>query len=63
MPSVKTGASSRCVGILLRRRVRSQKRRTFLYRCEWDDDTWSLESSKALEDAPVYLEFFGLHAE
>ena len=43
------------VKILARRRVGSRKRRTFLYRCEWDDDTWSWESSKALEEDPVYL--------
>ena len=57
MPPVKTGESPRLVKILARRRVGSRKRRTFLYRCEWDDDTWSWESSKALQEDPVYLEF------
>ena len=63
MPHVKTGASPRLVRILARGRVDSKKRRTFLYRCEWDDDTWSWESSKALEEDPVYLEFLRLHPE
>ena len=62
-PSVKTGDSPRLVKILARRRVKSKKRRTFLYRCEWDDDTWSLEASKALEEDPVYLGFSRLHPE
>ena len=48
---------------LARRRVGSQKRRTFLYCCELDDDTWSWESSKALEEDAVYLEFLRLHPE
>ena len=56
MPPVKPGASSRLIKILARRRVGSKKRRTFLYRGEWDDDTWSFELSKALEEDPVYLE-------
>ena len=60
MPPVKTGESPRLVKIVARRRVGSKKRRTFLYRCEWDDDTWSWESSKALEEDPVYLEFLRL---
>ena len=63
MPPVKTGESPRLVKIVARRRVGSKKRRTFLYRCEWDDDTWSWESSKALEEDPVYLEFLRLHPE
>ena len=63
MPPVKTGASFRLVKILARRRVGSTKRRTFLYRCEWGDDTWSWESSKALGDDTVYLEFLRLHPE
>ena len=63
MPPVKTGESPRLVKIVARRRVGSKKRRTFLYQCEWDDDTWSLESSKALEEDPVYLEFLRLHPE
>ena len=63
MPPVKTANSPRLVKILARRRVGSKKRRTFLYRCEWDDDTWSWESSKALEEDPVYLEFLRLHPE
>ena len=57
MPPVNTRASPRLVKILARRRVGSNKRRTFLYRCEWDDDTCSWEQSKALEEDPVYLEF------
>ena len=63
MPPVKTGASRRLVKILARRQVGSKKRHTFLYRCEWDDDTWSWESGKALGEDPVYLEFFRLHPE
>ena len=39
MPAVKTGASPRLIEILARRPVGSKKRRTFMYRCEWDDDT------------------------
>ena len=41
MHPVKTGESPRLVMILARRRVGSKKSRTFLYRCEWNDDTWS----------------------
>ena len=41
MPPVKIGASPLLVKTLARRQVGSKKRRTFLYRCEWDDDTWS----------------------
>ena len=41
MPPVKTADSPRLVKILAGRRMGSKKRRTFLYRCEWDDDTWS----------------------
>ena len=52
MPPVKTGESPRLVKILARHLVGSRKRRTLLYRCEWDDDTWSWESSKALEEDP-----------
>ena len=63
MPPVKTGISPRLVKILGKRRVGSKKCRTFLYRCEWDDDTLSLESSRASEEDPVYLEFLGLHSE
>ena len=63
MPPVKTGASPRLVKVLARRRVGSEKRRTFLYRSEWDDDTWSWESSKALEEVRVYHEFLRLHPE
>ena len=62
MPPVKTGESPRLVKVLARRMV-SKKRCTFLYHCEWDDDTWSWESSKALEEDPVYLEFLRLHPE
>ena len=58
MPPVKTGESPRLVKILARRVVRSRKRRTFLYRCEWDDDTWSWKSSKALERILCTLSFF-----
>ena len=63
MPPVKTGDSPQLVRILARRRVGSEKRRTFRYCCEWDDDTWSWESSKALEEDPVWLEFLRLHPE
>ena len=63
MPPLKTGASPRLVKILARRRVGSKKRRTFLYRCEGNDDTWSGESSKALEEVPVYREFLRPHPE
>ena len=63
MPPVKTGDSPRLVKILARRRVGSKKHRTLLYRCDWDDDTWSLESSKAVEEDPVYVEFLRLHPE
>ena len=63
MPPVKTGDSPRLVKILARRQVGSKKRRTFLYCCEWDDDTWSWESSKALEEDPLYLDFLRLHPE
>ena len=37
MPPVKTGASSRLVEIVARRRVGSKKRCAFLYPCEWDE--------------------------
>ena len=63
MPAVKTGASPQLVKTLARCRMGFKKRRTFLYRCEWEDDTWSWESSKALEEEPVYLEFLRLHPE
>ena len=63
MPPVKTGESPRLVKIVARRRVGSKRRRTFLYRCEWDDDTWSWESSKVLEEDPVYFKFLQLHPE
>ena len=55
MPPVKTGASPRLVKIPARCQVGSKKRRTFLYRCEWDDDTWSWESGKVLDEDLVYL--------
>ena len=61
MPPVKTGASLRLVKILARRRVPSKGRRTFLYCCEWDDDRWSWEWTKALEEDP--LEFLQLHPD
>ena len=61
MPPVKTGALSRLIKILARRRVGSKKRRTFLCRCEFDDNTWFCESSKADEE-PVYLDFLRLTA-
>ena len=63
MPSAKTGDSPRLVKILARRPVGSKKRCTFLYRCEWNDDTWSWELSRALEEDPVYLEFLRLNPE
>ena len=63
MPPVKTRASPRLIQILARRGVRSEKRRTFLYRCEWDDNTWSPKLGKALREDPVYLEFLRLHPE
>ena len=63
MLPVKTGDSPRLVKILARRRVGSKNRRTFLYRCEWNDNTWAWESSKALEEDPVYLEFLRLPPE
>ena len=63
MPPVNTGNSPELVKILARRRVRSKKRRRFLYRCEWYDNTWSWEWSKALEEDPVYLDFLRLHPE
>ena len=62
-PNVKTGNSPRLVKILGRRREGPKKCRTFLYRCEWDDHTWSLEPSKAVEEDPVHLEFLRLHPE
>ena len=63
MPPVKTGASSRLLKILPRPQVGSKKRGTLLYRREWYDDTWFCESSKALDEDPVYVEFLRLHAE
>ena len=63
VPPAKTGDSPRHDKILARRRVGSKKRCTFLYRCEWDDNTWSRESSKALEEDPVYFEFPQLQPE
>ena len=63
MPPVKTGASPQLIKILAKRQAGSKKRRTFLYRCEWDDDTRSWESSKGVEEDPVYLEFLQLHPE
>ena len=47
MPPVKTEASPQLVKIMSRRR-------TFLYRCGWGDDTWSWESG---------LEFLRLQPE
>ena len=61
--TVKTGASRPLVRILARRRVGSKERRIFLYWCPSDDDTWSWESRKALDEDPVYLEFLRLHPE
>ena len=61
MPPVKIGDSPGLVKILARSRGGSTKRRTLLYRCEWDDDTWSAEWIKALEKDAVYLEFLRLH--
>ena len=63
LPPVKTGAPPQIVEILARRPVEPRKRCTFLYSCEWEDDTWSGESSKALDEDPVYLEFIRLHSE
>ena len=63
LPPVKTGAPPQIVEILARRPVEPRKRCTFLYSCEWEDDTWSWESSKALDEDPVYLEFLQLHSE
>ena len=63
MLPLKPGESPRLVKILARCRVGSQKSRTFLYHCEWGDDTWSWESSKGLEEDLVYVEFLGLHPE
>ena len=63
MRPVKTEDSPRLVKNVARRRVGSKKCRTVLYCCEWDDDTWSWESSKALEEDPVYLDFLRLHPE
>ena len=63
MPPVKTQDSPRLVKTLVRRRVGSKNCRTFLYRCQWADNTWSWESSKALKEDPVYLEFLRLHRE
>ena len=63
MSRVRTGDSQLLVKILARRRVGSKKGRRFLYRCEWDDDTWSWESIKALGENSVYLEFLRLHPE
>ena len=58
MTPVKSRDSPQLVKILARRRVGSKKRRTFLHRCEQDDDTLSWDSSKALEEDPVYIELF-----
>ena len=63
MPPVKTAASPRLVRILAISGLGSKKRRTFLYRCESDDDRWSSESSNPLEEDPVYLEFLRIHRE
>ena len=63
MPPVRTGASARLVQIQARCRVGCKKRSTFLYRRKWDDDTWSWEPSKALQEDPVYLELLRLHTE
>ena len=57
MPHVKTGASPRLFKVPARHRVGSRKRRTFLSPCVCDDDTWFWESSKALDEDPVYLAF------
>ena len=62
-PPVKTGASPRLGKTLARSRVVSKKRRTFLHRYECNDDTLSWESSKALEEDPVYLEFLRLQPD
>ena len=58
MPPVNTGPSPRLVEILRRRRVGSRKHGTWLYEGEWDENTWSCESSKTLDENPVHLEFF-----
>ena len=63
MPPVKTGTSPLLVEILARRWLGSKGRRTVLYSCEWDDHTWFWESSKALEEDPVYLDFLRLQRE
>ena len=63
MPPVKTGASPRLIKIVARHPVGSKKRRTFLCRFKWDDDTRSWESSKALDEDLVYQEFLRLHPE
>ena len=43
MPPVKTGASPRLIKIQARLRVGFEKRRTFLYRCDGNDDAWFSE--------------------
>ena len=39
------------------------KRGTFVYCCEWDDYALSWESSKGLDEDPVYLWFLRLHPD
>ena len=63
MLPVNTGNSLQLVNILARRRVGSKKRRTFLYRCELDDNMWSWESSKAVQEDPGYLELIRLNPD
>ena len=63
MPPVKTGASPRLVKILARPRIGSGKPGTFLYQWQWDDHRWSWESSKALDEDPVCLDFLRLHPQ
>ena len=63
MPAVNTGASPRLVKFLARGPVGSRKRRTFLYPRECNDDRWSWELRKALDEDPVYIEFLRLHPE
>ena len=63
MLAVKTGASLQLIKILATHPVGSKTCRTFLYRCQTDDDTWSWESNKPLEEDPVYVEFLRLHPE
>ena len=63
MPPAKTGPSPNLVRISARRQVGAKRRGSWLYRCEWDDGTWSWESSQSSYEDPVFVEYLQLNPE